>query len=101
MDERGKHRTVRLVYKMASNDYWGIQQSDWLDAPVLGSRNFVRNIGGRRYELYYNGPHLHMVVLTTKSGSYWVVNSLLDRLSNETMLAIAKGLRPVAKIRGA
>ena len=27
--------------------------------------------------------------------SYWVVNTLLDSLSNETMLAIAKGLKPL------
>ena len=46
-DEKGKHKTVRLTYKMGSNDYWGVQESDWEDAPVLGSRNFVRNIGGR------------------------------------------------------
>ena len=98
-DEKGKHKTVRLTYKMGSNDYWGVQESNWADAPVLGSRNFVRNIGGRSYELFYNGPHLHMVVLNQKGASYWVVNTLLDRLSNETMLAIAKGLRPVAKVR--
>ena len=36
---------------------------------------------------------------TQGDASYWVVNTLLDRLSNETMLAIAKGLRPVAKVR--
>jgi hypothetical protein len=58
----------------------------------------VRNIGGRRYELYYSGPHLHMVVLRTPKASYWVVNSLLDKLSNETMIAIAKSLRPIAKV---
>jgi hypothetical protein len=97
-DEKGKHKTVRLTYRMGSNEYWGVQQTDWQDAPVLGSRNFVRNIGGRPYELYYNGPHLHMVVLRTDEGTYWVVNTLLDRLSNETMVAIAKGLRPVAKV---
>ena len=98
-DEKGKHKTIRLTYKMGSNDYWGVQESNWEDAPVLGSRNFVRNIGGRRYELFYNGPHLHMVVLKQRKGSYWVVNTLLDRLSNETMLAIAKGLRPISKVR--
>ncbi len=98
-DEKGKHKTVRLTYKMGSNDYWAVQESDWADAPVLGSRNFVRNIGGRRYELFYSGPHLHMVVLEQANANYWVVNTLLDRLSNETMLAIAKGLRPIAKIR--
>ncbi len=97
-DEKGKHKTIRLTYRTGENRYWGVQQTDWQDAPVLGSRNFVRNIGGRRYELYYNGPHLHMVVLRTGKGTYWVVNSLLDELSNETMLAIAKGFRPLSKV---
>ena len=32
-----------------------------------------------------------------KGATYWVVNTLLDRLSNETMIAIAKGLRPIAQ----
>jgi LCP family protein required for cell wall assembly len=98
IDPDGKHKTVRLVYRTGGNDYWGVQQTDWDDAPVLTGRNFVRNIGGRRYELYYSGPHLHMVVLRTPKASYWVVNSLLDKLSNETMIAIAKSLRPVAKV---
>ncbi len=59
---------MRLTYKMGSNDYWGVQESNWADAPVLGSRNFVRNIGGRRFELFYDGPHLHMVALQTARG---------------------------------
>ena len=33
---------------------------------------------------------------TPNGASYWVVNTLLDSLSNETMLAIAKGLKPLA-----
>ena len=98
MDDDRKHKTVRLTYKMGSNEYWGVQMTDWEDAPALGGRNFVRNIGGRRYELYFNGPKLHMVVLRTEDASYWVVNTLLDRLSNETMIAIAKGLRPLSKV---
>ena len=99
IDPDGKHKAIRLTYKLAGgNEYWGVEMTDWDDAPVLGDRNFVRRIGGRRYELYYNGPHLHMVVLRTDGASYWVVNSLLDRLSNETMIAIAKGMRPLAKV---
>ena len=50
---------------------------------------------GRSYDLYYSGSHLHMVVLHKGKASYWVVNTLLDSLSNETMLAIAKGLKPL------
>ena len=100
IDPDREHKAIRLTYRLAGgNEYWGVQMTDWEDAPVLGDRNFVRRIGGRRYELYYNGPHLHMVVLRTDGASYWVVNTLLDRLSNETMIAVAKGMRPLAKVR--
>ena len=55
---------MRLTYRLGGrNEYWGVQMTDWEDAPVLAGRNFVRKIGGRAYELYYNGPRLHMVVL--------------------------------------
>jgi hypothetical protein len=40
------------------------------------------------------GSHIHMVVAhgpgTTR---YWVENTLLDLISNETMVAVAKSLR--------
>lgn len=96
--DKKEHKAIRLTYHMGSNEYWGIQMTDWDKAPVLSGRNFVRRIKGRRYELYYNGPRLHMVVLRTKDASYWVVNSLLDRMSNETMIAIAKGLKPFGAV---
>ena len=38
-----------------------------------------------------------MIVLRHGGASYWVVNTLLDELSNETMIAIAKGLQPLGK----
>ena len=99
IDPDKEHKAVRLTYRLGGrNEYWGLQMTDWEDAPVLSGRNFVRKIGGRRFELYYNGPRLHMVVLKTDGASYWVVNSLLDRLSNETMIAIAKSLRPLATL---
>jgi LCP family protein required for cell wall assembly len=96
IDPNEKHKAVRLVYGMGSNEYWGVQMTDWEDAPVLADKSHTRRIKGRIYDLYYDGPKLHMVVLRTKHARYWVVNTLLDRLSNETMLAIAKGLKPMA-----
>ena len=99
IDPSGKHKAVRLVYRMGSNEYWGVEMTDWEDAPVLGDKSLTRRIGKRVYDLYYNGPKLHMVVLNTSKGRYWVINTLLDRLSNETMLAIAKGLKPLGKAR--
>jgi hypothetical protein len=38
-----------------------------------------------------------MVVLRENGATYWVVNTILDSLSNETMLAIARSLRPLPK----
>jgi LCP family protein required for cell wall assembly len=99
IDTDGKHKTIRLTYKTGANEYWGVQMTDWEEAPALSERNFVRSIGGRTYELHYTGPKLHMVVLRQGGASYWVVNTLLDSLSNETMLAIAKGLKPLSSIK--
>ncbi len=99
IDPGKDHKAVRLVYQMGSNEYWGVQMTDWDEAPALADKSLTRRIKGRVYDLYYNGPKLHMVVLKTPKGQYWVINTLLDRLSNETMIAIAKGLKPVGQVK--
>ena len=99
MDDDEEHKALRLVYRMGSNEYWGVQMTDNDEAPVLSDRSHTRRIKGRIYDLYYDGPKLHMVVLRTKHARYWVINTLLDRMSNETMLGIAKGLRAVPRDR--
>ncbi|HEV3478783.1 MAG TPA: LCP family protein [Gaiellaceae bacterium] len=88
-------KAVRLTFRTGAQEYWGVQQTTWEDAPVLEAKNVSRRIGRRHYDLYYDGSRLHMVVLKTDDASYWVVNTLRDSLSNETMLAIARGLRPL------
>jgi LCP family protein required for cell wall assembly len=91
-----KHVAARLTFVTGpGNVYWGIEQTDWDDAPVLRHPSLTRRFGGRRFDFYYSGGHLHMVVLRTPKASYWVVNTLRDELSNETMIAIARGLRPL------
>jgi LCP family protein required for cell wall assembly len=93
----GKSRAVRLVFRTAGGAYWGVEETDWGDAPVLGDRSFRHVLGGRSYDFYYNGPKLHMIVLRHGGATYWVVNSLLDNVSNETMIAMAKGLKPLSR----
>jgi hypothetical protein len=99
IDPGGKHKAIRLTYRTGANEYWGVQMTDWEDAPVLSESNVTRSLKGRRYELHYTGPKLHMVVLRQGGATYWVVNTLLDSLSNETMIAIAKGLKPLRNIK--
>jgi len=93
----GKKPTVRLTFRSGSTEYWGIQETPWVDAPALKDKSLTQWVRGRRYDLYYTGSHLHMVVLRAGGASYWVVNTLLDSLSNETMLAIARGFRPMTR----
>jgi LCP family protein required for cell wall assembly len=90
-------RAVRLTFLAGSelSAYWGIEETTWDEAPVLEEPNFTHKIKGRRFSFYYDGAHLHMVVLKTPKASYWVVNTLDDHLSNETMIEIAKGLKPL------
>jgi hypothetical protein len=88
---------VRFVLANGALEYWGIEMTTWRDAPVLAQPNKVVRLGGRRFELHYAGPHLHMVVLRQSGATYWVVNTLLNSLSNETMLRIARGLRPLPR----
>ncbi|HSK16039.1 MAG TPA: LCP family protein [Gaiellaceae bacterium] len=90
----GDHRALRITYVTGANEYWGIQQTSWLDAPILSGPTLERTIEGRAYKLYFSGSKLHMVAFERNGAVYWVVNTLLNRLSNETMLAIAAGLKP-------
>jgi LCP family protein required for cell wall assembly len=86
---------VRLVFRTHGGAYWGIEETSWDEAPILVDKSFRHVLKGRPFDFYYNGPKLHMIVLHENGATYWVVNSLLDDLSNETMIAIAKGLRPL------
>jgi LCP family protein required for cell wall assembly len=94
-----RHKALRLTFVTGASEYWGIEETDWADAPILSKPSATRKLkDGRTYDLYYNGSHLHMAVLRGEGGaSYWVVNTLLDSLSNETMIAIAKGLKAPGK----
>ncbi len=91
----GDHGAFRLVYRSGAGEYWGIQQVGWEDPPILDGASVTQTIKGREYALYFVGAKLHMVAFRENGASYWVVNTLLNRLSNETMLAIARGLRPL------
>ena len=88
------HGAVCLTFVTgAGNVYWQVMETDWTDAPVIRHPTDHVKLGGRTFDLYTVGGNIHMVVLRQDGASYWVVNTLRDELSNETMLAIAKGLR--------
>ena len=100
IDQKHKKKAIRLVFSTGTvGDYWGVEETNMPDPPILDDKSFSRRIKGRTFQLYYSGSSLQMVALRVHDESYWVVNSLLDTLSNETMIAIAKGLKPLAPSR--
>jgi len=91
-----KQTALRMTFKLPSDlvGYWAIEETAFTDAPILAEAHYTHRIGRRDFDFYYQSGLLHMVVLRENGASYWVINTLDNALSNETMIAIAKGLRP-------
>jgi len=93
-DEQGTaHRAYRLTVRIGVGEYYGIQGTDWTNPPILATPDEQRTLGGRTFNLYFDGHHLRRVALQTEAGSWWVTNTLTLELTNAQMLAIARSLR--------
>ncbi len=90
-----QHGLVLTFVMPSGNVYWQIEETTWDQAPILAHPTDHFTSGGKKFDLYTVGGHVQMVVLHQGKASYWVVNTLLDELSNETMIAIARSLRPL------
>jgi LCP family protein required for cell wall assembly len=93
-DEKGKkHEAYRLVVsKGLAGEYYGIQGMTWKDPPILDNPDEVRESGGRKLQLYYDGRRLRLVAWKTRRAVYWVSNTLSQSLNKRQMLAIAESL---------
>ena len=93
------HELALTYVTGAGNVYWNVIETNWKDAPIL-AHSTASHAGspGRKYHLFTTGGNIHMIVLYKGGSTYWVVNTLRDELSNETMLAIAKGLQPLGQV---
>jgi LCP family protein required for cell wall assembly len=90
------HEVAITYVTGAQNVYWQVIETNWTSAPILRHATDHERLGGRSYDLYTTGGNIHMIVLRRGNVAYWVVNTLRDELSNETMIAIAKGLQPLS-----
>jgi LCP family protein required for cell wall assembly len=77
--------------------YWQIEETTWNNAPILQNPTGQLVYHHQKYFLYTSGGTIQMVALRTPKASYWVMNTILNELSNSTMLAIAEGLRPFGR----
>ena len=84
-------------FNPGSRGVFDIQETNWpaKSIPALASPTSVRVIGGRPYQLFYNGSQLHRVAFTVGSTTISVVNSLVDLVPNDAMVGIARSFQPV------
>jgi LCP family protein required for cell wall assembly len=94
-----KHQhEVSLQFVMPNGiQYWQIEETTWNSAPILAAPTGQFFYHHQKFLIYTTGGSIQMVVLMTPRASYWVVNTILNQLSNSTMIAIAKSLKPLGR----
>jgi LCP family protein required for cell wall assembly len=92
-----KYRAYRMVFKTTTlGQYYGVTGTSWEGPPILDNPSERRRLGGRTYELFYDGSRLRLISWRSGKAVYWISNTLLSSLGNQQMLALA---RSVGRIR--
>jgi polyisoprenyl-teichoic acid--peptidoglycan teichoic acid transferase len=89
-----RHGAYRMVVEWPLSDgihYFGLQGiQGWSDPPILDSPSLTKTINGREYDIYVDGDRISLVAWHRGDSSYWVANDLLNTLSNDQMMGIAR-----------
>jgi LCP family protein required for cell wall assembly len=97
-DTDGKrHAAYRMVAMLELPDgihYFGVQGiQGWSDPPILSNPSETRTIHGREYNIYVDGDRVKMIAWHRGDNTYWVSNSLLQVLTNDQMVGIARSAK--------
>ena len=92
---KNQHEVALTFNVTGTFAYWQIEESTWNSAPILSNPSFTLYHRGQKYLVYTTGGQVQMVALRTPGATYWVSNTILNELSNSTMIAIAESLRPL------
>jgi len=89
-----RHEAYRMVLVMEASDgthYFGVQGiRGWPDSPILDDPAEVKEIKGREYEIFTDGGQIKLIAWHRGENSYWISNDLLETLSNDQMVGMAR-----------
>jgi polyisoprenyl-teichoic acid--peptidoglycan teichoic acid transferase len=89
-----RHAAYRMVGVLELDDgthYFGIQGiQGWADPPILNNPSLTKTIHGREYDIYVDGDRIRMIAWHRGDNTYWVSNDLLQTLTNDQMVGIAR-----------
>jgi LCP family protein required for cell wall assembly len=92
---RLRHAYVAVWRLNSAGGYYDFEGSDWANPPLLAQPHETRRIDGRTYLLFADGAHVHTIAWHEAGALYWLTNTLLEDLSNEQMLGIARSAHPL------
>ncbi|MEA2171265.1 MAG: polyisoprenyl-teichoic acid--peptidoglycan teichoic acid transferase [Solirubrobacteraceae bacterium] len=92
-----QQQAYRLVVPMntVEGEYYGIQGMKWQNPPLLDGPHDTVTYRGRHLDVYYDGSKPRLVAWRTKTGVYYVSNTLDRALSRTALLAIARSLKTI------
>jgi LCP family protein required for cell wall assembly len=96
-DEGGRlrHAYVAVWQQNTLGGYYDFEGTDWPHPPIVDHPNQQRKINHVTYMIFTDGGHIHVIAWRQGPMLYWLTNTLLEDLSNEQMLAIARSAHPL------
>jgi len=99
-DTGGKrHAAYRMVVEYGpeyERQYFGVQGiRGWADPPILDNPTETREIHGREYEIFVDGDRVKLIAWHRGDNTYWVANSLLQSLTNDQMVGVARSAKAI------
>jgi LCP family protein required for cell wall assembly len=89
------HAYVAVWRANTLGGYYDFEGTDWKKPPLLAHPNEQRKIKGVTYMIFTDGSHMHVIAWRKGHMVYWLTNTLLEDLSNEQMLSIARSAKPL------
>ncbi len=97
LEDQHKHRHhayVAVWQQTGLGGYYDVEGIDWVNIPLFAHAR-AQKIGGRSYLLVDDGSHIHDIGWRVGRVMYFVSNTLLEDLSNQQMIAIARATQPL------
>lgn len=91
----GKQELVLTFNLNGGVEYWQVEESNWATPPLLANPTAQFKYRGRTYQEYTSGGAIQRIAVRSGYSVYWVQNTILNSLSNATMIAIAESLQPL------
>jgi LCP family protein required for cell wall assembly len=89
------HAYVAVFQQSTLDGFYDVEGTDWLNPPIIAHPDETQTSGGRTYMIFADGEHIQMVAWRQGQVLYWVVNTLLEELTNQQMMGIAHSMQPL------